>query len=203
VQHGDLGRGVLEIERDERVAVERREEEVADADVELDRLDVGVALRRRRLLLLFDEERADEAPAKIREREALGLEIAFRLARADDEIDERLIGAPPIDRQRRDARADDDREREETLTDDLAERLEAPDSFADSFEPAVGAERVERELSLGCSQGLRRVSREVAICHVVLRQCTHTGFTPQPSQRSGSRRDGQRWSIPMWQREKS
>src|SRR5271156_4119501 len=35
------------------------------------------------------------------------------------------------------------------------------------------------------------------------RQCRHTGFTPQPSQRAGSRRDGQRWSMPMWQRAKS
>src|SRR5207244_2250136 len=148
VEDGDLRRVVFDRERHERVAVERREQEIPNPDVELDGLDVALALRRRRLLLLFDEERADEPPPEVRERVALRLEIAVGFARADDEVDERLIGAPSIDRQRGDARADDDREREESLADDLAQRLEAADPFTDALEPAVGAERVEWELSV-------------------------------------------------------
>ena len=62
----------------ERVAVERREQQVADADEELDRLDVGLARGRRARRVLFDEQRADEAAAEVGEREALRLEVARR-----------------------------------------------------------------------------------------------------------------------------
>ena len=149
-------------ERRERVAVERREQQVADADVELDGLDVGVALGRGRGLLLLDEQRADEAAAEVGEREALRLEVAVRLGRADDEVDERLVRAAAVDGERGDARADDDREREEALADDLAERLEAADALADALEPAVGSERVEGKLFLRSRPWRERRAQSVA-----------------------------------------
>ena len=45
--------------------------------------------------------------------------LARNLGRADDEVDEGLVGAAAIDRERRDPGADDDGEREEALADDL------------------------------------------------------------------------------------
>src|SRR5262249_12617339 len=133
MEDGNLRRGLVALAGEdrkghERVAVERREQQVAHTDVELDRLDVGIALGDRSQLLLFDEERADEAAAKVGQREALRLEVALDLRRPDDEVDQCLIGAPAIDRQRGDASPDDDREREEALADDLAESLKAPDA---------------------------------------------------------------------------
>ena len=68
-----------------------------------------------------------------------------RKALADDEIDERLVGAAAIDGQRGDARTDDDGESEEALPYDFAERLKASYSFPDALEPTVGANGVERE----------------------------------------------------------
>ena len=96
-------------------------------------------------LVVLDEERADEAPAKVGEREPLRLEAFLGLADADDEVDERQLRVAAVDGERRDARADDDREREEALADDLAERLERPDPLADALEPSVGADGVERK----------------------------------------------------------
>src|SRR5205807_597313 len=58
VEDRDLRDVVFDGERYERVPVQRSEQEIADADVELDGLDVALALGRRRLLLFFDEERA-------------------------------------------------------------------------------------------------------------------------------------------------
>ena len=147
---------------------------------------------RGRRLLVVDEERADEAPAEVGEREALRLEVAVGVAEADDEVDERLIGVAAVDRERRDARADDDREREEALADDLAERLEAADALADALEPAVGAHGVEvRSLAAWPSRHVGAVSASgshaeaSSVVHGVCAQCTQTGLTPQPSQRRG------------------
>jgi hypothetical protein len=89
-----------------------------------------------------------KAAAEVGEREALRLEVAVALAGAHDEVDERLIGAASVDGERGDARADDDGKGEEALSDDLAERLEAPDPFTDALEPAVRAQGVEREMFL-------------------------------------------------------
>jgi len=139
----------------QRVAVERREQQITHADVELDRLGVRLARGRRDVPIFFDEQGTDEAPAEIRERQTLRLEIRVGVTEADDEIDERLIRRAPIDRERRDARTDDDREREEALADDFAERLEAADAFADALEPPVGAHGLERELLLA-SRHFRR-----------------------------------------------
>lgn len=111
----------------------------------MDRFGVGLARRSFDVAIVFDQKCADESPAKIRERESLRLEVAVRLACSDDEIDERLIGTATIDRERRDARADDDRKSEEALADDFAERLKAADALADALEPTVGADRVERK----------------------------------------------------------
>jgi hypothetical protein len=99
--------------------------------------------------VLFDEQRAHEAAAEIGEGEPLRLEIAFGLGAPYDEVDEGLVGAAAIDRERRDPGADDDGEREEALADDLAQGVEAADSFADALEPTVGAERVEGKLFFG------------------------------------------------------
>src|SRR4029079_18364180 len=93
-----------------------------------------------------DEERADETTAEIGQAEPLGLEIALGLGESHHEVEEGLIGASPIDRERGDPGADDDREREEALADDLAERLEAADAFADALEPAIGAYGIEGKL---------------------------------------------------------
>ena len=101
----------------------------------------------RRAGMLVGEERAHEAPAEVGEREALGIVgVALVVAGAPtDEVDQGVVGVAPVDGERGDARAGDHREREEALADDLAERLEAADSFADALEPAVRAHGVERE----------------------------------------------------------
>jgi hypothetical protein len=65
------------------------------------------------------------------------------------EVDERQIGVASVDGERRDAGAHDDREREEPLADDLAERLKRADAFADALEPSVGPDGVEVEVPLG------------------------------------------------------
>ncbi len=130
----------FEDELPERVPVERRQEQVADPDVELDRLDVGLARGARGFAVLLDEERAYETAAEISQRQALRIEVSVVFADPDDEVDQGLVRAPTIDRERRDPGADDDRESEEALADDLAKRLEAPDPFADALEPAVSAE---------------------------------------------------------------
>ena len=60
------------------------------------------------------EERADEAPPEVGERQALRLGVALVLpGGGDHEVDERVVRVPAVDRERRDARADDDREGEE------------------------------------------------------------------------------------------
>ena len=73
---------LVELELAQRVAVERREQQVAHADVELDDLDLGLARRLGRRLVVLDEERADEAAAEVGEREALRLEAVLGVARA-------------------------------------------------------------------------------------------------------------------------
>ncbi len=169
------------------------------------------------------------APTRRRRKSAsvrrCGSSSAVDVADADDEVDEGLVGASPVDRQRRDARADDDREREEALADDLAQRLEAADPFADALEPAVGTDRVQRELfasvrhdrpsSLSAEPGAPKLFHGSAATHTGrhaagrsrtrarLRPVTAHGLDPAPLAAHGVRRDGQRWSIPMWQREKS
>jgi hypothetical protein len=121
--------------------------------VALERLDVRLA-RGRRAGRIVREQRADEAAAEIAEREALAVLV---LALADDEVDERVIRVPAVDRERGDARAGDDREREEPLADDVAERLERADALADALEPTIGPYGLERErlrVSLGGRLGL-------------------------------------------------
>ncbi len=182
MQHRELTVLTVHGERDERVAVERREQEIANADEELDGLDVGIALRRGRVLLFLDEERADEAAAEVGEGQALGLEIAVALGGADHEVDERLVGATTVDGERGDARADDDREREEALADDLAEGLEASDPLADAFEPAVGPKRVEWELFFGSGHArLRRYPRGRAAARGVHKGVTKGRVKSRPS----------------------
>ena len=72
---------------------------------------------------------------------------AQSLWRTDNEIDDGLIRAAAVDRERRDARADDDREREEAVPDDLAQGLERPDALSDPLEPAVRTNCFEVELA--------------------------------------------------------
>ncbi len=156
VVHDDELRALLLVEEEhaERVAVERGEKEVADADEELDDLCLGVARRLGGRLVVLDEEGADEAAAEVAERQALRLYRVLHLAQADDEVDERQIRVPPVDRERGDARAHDDREGEEALADDLAQGLKGPDALPDALEPAIGADGVELELALsGRGQG--------------------------------------------------
>src|SRR5690606_33241777 len=45
------------------------------------------------------------------------------------------------------AGARDHREREEARTNDVAQRLEAPDGLADALEPAIGSNRVQRKFT--------------------------------------------------------
>ena len=99
------GPDAVEHELAQRVAVERREEQVAHADEELDDLDVGLARRRRGGLVVLDEERADEAAAEVGERQPLRLERLVGSPDADDEVDEREVGVSAVDGERRDARA--------------------------------------------------------------------------------------------------
>ena len=130
------------------VAVERREQQVAHADVELD------APRRRCRASAPGagvSSSTRSAPTRRRRKSASVRRCGSRPSSAspapDDEVDERVVGVAAVDRERRDARADDHREREEALADDLAERLEAADPLADALEPSVGADGVERELA--------------------------------------------------------
>ncbi|MFT3775202.1 MAG: hypothetical protein QM820_58385 [Minicystis sp.] len=133
----------LHREAAQTVAVERREQQVADADVELERLDVRVALGRGRHRVVR-EQRADEAVAEVGEREALHVGVALVVAgRGDHEVDERVVRVTAIDGERGDPRPRDHREREERLPHDVAEGLEAPDPITDALEPSVGAHRVE------------------------------------------------------------
>ena len=134
---------------------------------------------------------------------------------ADDEVDERLVGAAPVDRQRRDARADDDREREEALADDLAERLEAADALADALEPAVGPNGVQREFFALFRQPLQRHrgSRTDASRTPWRGPSSHARRAPPSVGRRASRRSprtarrlsgtGSAGACPMWQSEKS
>ncbi len=151
----------------EAVAVERREEQVAHADVELERLDVGVALGRLRHRVVR-QQRAHQAVPEVGERQPLDVGVALVLAGGgDDEVDERVVGVAPVDRERRDPGAGDHREGEERLTDDVAQGLEAPDAIADAFEPPVGAHRVEREDAFpGHIVQRRSVARDAAPCHL-------------------------------------
>src|ERR1019366_5311651 len=107
----------------------------------------GLPDRGRGGLVVVDEERAHEPAAEIGQGQALGLAPLVGVGRADHEVDQRELGVSAVDRERRDAGADDDREREEALADDLAERLERTDALADALEPAVGTNRIELELT--------------------------------------------------------
>jgi hypothetical protein len=170
------------------------------------------------------EQGADEAVAEVGEGEALHVGVALLVAgRGDHEVDERVVGVAAVDRERGDARAGDHGEGEEGLADDVAQGLEAPDSIADALEPAVGTDGIEREDAfLGHDRVRRRVARArgavtradegLAWCAAsspVFARCRSRpsggtrACTPQPSQRAASRREGQCWSMPRWQREKS
>ncbi len=116
---------------------------------------VGLARRRRGRLVVVDEERADQTAAEVGERQPLRLERLVGIARADDEVDQRQLGVSAVDRQRRDASTDDDREGEEPLADDLAERLERPDPLPDALEPSVRPDGFELEFA-GLGVGHRR-----------------------------------------------
>lgn len=194
---------MLEHQRTERVPVERREEEIAHTDVELDGLHVGLTGRNAGRLLFLDEERADQSTAKIGEREPLWIGVALRFATADDEVDEGVVRTTAIDRECRDTRADDNRKREEAFADDSAEGLKASDALPNAFEPTVRADSVEGELSFGFGHGgASRQERRGSVSRFPGRfqqrhcQCRQTGNTPQPSHRFGSLFEGQRWSIP-------
>jgi hypothetical protein len=63
----------------------------------------------------------------------------FRAFWPDHEVDQGIVGVTAIDGERRDARARNHREGEEPRPDDVAQRLEAADAFANAFEPSVGA----------------------------------------------------------------
>jgi hypothetical protein len=150
VQDDDLGALLLvEDQLAQRIAVERRQEQVADADVELDDLDLGLAGGLGGGLVVLDEQGSDEAAAEIGERQALRLEAVVALAHADHEVHEGEVGIAAVDRERRDAGADDDGEGEESLADDLAQRLEGADPLPDALEPSVGADGVEVEFTHG------------------------------------------------------
>ncbi len=82
-------------------------EQVADADVELERLDVGVALGRGAAWRRPDEERADEAVTEVGQREPLRRRRRPRRSpgAATTKSTSVSVGAPPVDRERRDPRA--------------------------------------------------------------------------------------------------
>ena len=192
---------LVELKAQEGVAVERRQEQVANTYIELNRLNFRTPGRLGHGLVVLHEKSADEAPAKVREREALGLQTVFRISRADDEIDEGKVGIASVDGKRGDASPHDDRECEEALADDFAEGLERADAFSNAFEPAVGSHRIELELALlvvAHGAGFRSVSECPRRA-----QWMQTGLMPHPSHRAASRREGQRCNMPMWQSEKS
>src|SRR5262249_8284038 len=104
VRHRDLRRRPrVDRQIRERIAVKRSEKQIANAYEELDGLDVRIAFGRRRVFLFLDEKRTDEAPPEVSQREALRLEVSLRFGRPNDEVDQRLVRTPPIDRQCRDA----------------------------------------------------------------------------------------------------
>ncbi len=117
--------------------------EVPDADVELDRFEIGVT-RRRRARGLVDDERVHEPATELDEREALDLRTVACLVPAERELHDGVVRQAPVDRERSDASPGDHRERKEAGTDDLAQRLEATDPLADAFEPSVRADSFER-----------------------------------------------------------
>ncbi len=167
VEEGQARDAPLDEEAAQAVAVERRQEQVAHADVELERLDVGVALGRGRHGVVR-EERAHQAVTEVGQGEALDVRVAFVLAGGgDDEVDESVVGGAPVDGERGDPRAGDHREGEERLADDVAQGLEAPDPISDAFEPPVGAHRVEREDAFpGHIVQRRSVARHAVPCHL-------------------------------------
>jgi hypothetical protein len=99
VRDHDLARLALHDELAERVAVERRDQQVADADVELDGLHVGLARRGGARAVVLHEERADEAPPEICEGQALRLELGVDVPDADDEVDLGLVRVAPPSRR--------------------------------------------------------------------------------------------------------
>ena len=188
VQEGEARGPALDEQAAQAVAVERREEQVADADVELERLDVGVALGRRRHGVV-GEERAHEAVPEVGEGEALHVGVALVLAGGGDhEVDERVVGVAAVDGERGDPGAGDHREGEERLAHDVAQGLEAPDPISDALEPPVGAHRVEREDAFpGHIVQRRRLARASGRCHLA----RSAGVTPGAGRRdpAGERED--------------
>jgi hypothetical protein len=143
VQQPDARALRLYRELPQRVAVQRGQQQVAHADVQLHGLQVRHALGRVRNRL-FGDERGDQALAKIRQREALRVHFrGLRALRPDHEVDQGVVRVTAIDGERGDARAGDHREREETRADDVTKSLKASDALTNALEPPVGADRVE------------------------------------------------------------
>ena len=150
----------------QRVAVERREEQVADADVELDDLDLGLARRRGGRLVVLDEERADEAAAEVGEREALRLEAVVRRRRApttkstSDRSGFRRSTVSAV--MRAPTMIENAKKRSPTISQSAWKRA---DPLADALEPAVGADGVELELARfglrSSADGGSRLARDV------------------------------------------
>jgi hypothetical protein len=107
----------------------------------LDGLGVLLALRRG-AVLRFDQQRRHEPALEVREGQPLcrlpTITAGYR------EVDQRVLGMPPIHRERRDAHARDQREREEVLAQDVAERLETRDGLPDPIKPTVRANQLQR-----------------------------------------------------------
>lgn len=125
------------------VAIEGRDEQEGDADVLADAVPVLEVVRRRGGGL-GREQGGDEPLAEVAEGEPLGRERGDVVG-LDEEFDRRLVAIVGIDRERRDAHAEDHREGEDTRADELAEGREVFDFGPDSFEPAIGPNRLEGE----------------------------------------------------------
>ena len=115
----------------------RGKQQVTAADEAADVFLVG---RFRQLCgrLVGSEQRGTEPLAEFAERQALDL-----FASAEREIDDGRMRAVRVVRDRGDAHAGDERERDEAPPDDLAELVELRDFFAELFEPAVGANLIQ------------------------------------------------------------
>ena len=172
-EEGEAGDAALDVEAAEAVAVERGQEQVADADVELEGLHVGVPLRRGGHGVV-GEQGADEPVAEVGQREALDVGVALVLAGGGDhEVDEGVVRVAPVDGEVavRDARPRDHREQQGAKNASGRRCRTGPgslDPISDALEPPVGAHRVEREDAFpGHILGPRLARRARAVIFVV------------------------------------